>query len=226
MTEFIREEKPHSYTVLDNTFIRDAGLSWKAKGVMTYLLSLPEGWRIYQCELEKHALDGRESLTKAMRELEARGYLEKEQKKSEAGRFDGYIYRVIECPGNHRCGFTAAEKPFTEKPFTENPQLLNTDLNKYTEDSNKESVKNHTPAKKAPFSPPSVEEVASYCTERGNGIDPQAFIDYYEARGWRFNNGAKVKDWRAVVRTWERRDAERVQVHQAENKMNENKKIF
>lgn len=53
------------------------------------------------------------------------------------------------------------------------------------------------------FKPPTVEDVADYCRERGNGIDPQRFFDYNEARGWMLGK-SKMKDWRAAVRTWER----------------------
>lgn len=54
------------------------------------------------------------------------------------------------------------------------------------------------------FSPPSVEEVRAYCQERGNGIDPDAFVDFYQARGWRVGK-SPMKDWEAAVRTWEAR---------------------
>lgn len=60
-----------------------------------------------------------------------------------------------------------------------------------------------TPKQKR-FVPPSVDEVKAYCLERGNGIDPDAFIDYYRANGWHVGRGT-MKDWRAAVRTWERR---------------------
>ena len=53
--------------------------------------------------------------------------------------------------------------------------------------------------------PPSVEDVRAYCAERANGIDPQAFVDYYDARGWRYGQGKPIVDWRAAVRTWENR---------------------
>lgn len=53
------------------------------------------------------------------------------------------------------------------------------------------------------FVPPTVEEVRAYCEERRNGIDAQRFVDYYEARGWRYGKTG-MKDWRAAVRTWER----------------------
>lgn len=51
--------------------------------------------------------------------------------------------------------------------------------------------------------PRDVEEVAEYCKQRGNGVDPYKFYDYYESCGWKTRAGV-VKDWRARVRTWER----------------------
>lgn len=53
------------------------------------------------------------------------------------------------------------------------------------------------------FCVPSVDEVRIYCQERGNGIDPQAFLDYYDARGWKLGK-TPMKDWKAAVRTWEK----------------------
>lgn len=53
------------------------------------------------------------------------------------------------------------------------------------------------------FIPPTVEEVRQYCQERNNGIDPEQFVDYYQARGWFLKPGQQVKDWKACVRTWE-----------------------
>lgn len=53
------------------------------------------------------------------------------------------------------------------------------------------------------FTPPTVEEVAAYCRERKNNVDPQKFVDYYTANGWKVGRN-NMKDWRAAVRTWER----------------------
>lgn len=58
--------------------------------------------------------------------------------------------------------------------------------------------------KRKRFAPPTLEEVKAYCLERNNGIDPQAFIDYYAARGWKLGKDT-MKDWKAAVRTWENR---------------------
>lgn len=56
--------------------------------------------------------------------------------------------------------------------------------------------------------PPTLDEVRAYCLERRNGIDPQAFMDFYEARGWKYGQGRPVVDWKACVRTWEHRRRE------------------
>lgn len=67
-------------------------------------------------------------------------------------------------------------------------------------DSKGESVRGE---KAKRFIPPTVEEVESYCSERGNGIYAQSFIDFYESKGWMIGKN-KMKDWKAAVRTWER----------------------
>lgn len=58
-----------------------------------------------------------------------------------------------------------------------------------------------TTAKK--FTPPSIEEVTAYCLERGKGVDPQRFVDFYTSNGWKVGKNP-MKDWKASVRTWER----------------------
>lgn len=56
------------------------------------------------------------------------------------------------------------------------------------------------------FVPPTVEEVAEYVRFRGSGVDPQGFIDFYEAKGWMVGR-TPMKDWKAACRnaeSWER----------------------
>jgi len=53
---------------------------------------------------------------------------------------------------------------------------------------------------------PSIEEITAYCTQRKNKIDPQYFLDYQTARDWKLKGGQKIKDWKAVIRTWEKND--------------------
>lgn len=59
--------------------------------------------------------------------------------------------------------------------------------------------------KRVNFVPPSLEEVAAYCSDRKNGIDPESFIAFYQSKGWMIGKN-KMKDWKAAVRTWEQRE--------------------
>jgi ribosomal protein S8 len=61
---------------------------------------------------------------------------------------------------------------------------------------------NNTTNKGTRFTPPSVDEVNDYCNQRNNLVDPQTFIDFYQAKGWMVGKN-KMKDWKACVRTWE-----------------------
>ena len=68
------------------------------------------------------------------------------------------------------------------------------------QESGKEEGAGETTAKR--FTPPTVEDVRAYCTERKNKIDAQAFVDFYESKGWKVGNQS-MKSWKASVRTWE-----------------------
>lgn len=52
---------------------------------------------------------------------------------------------------------------------------------------------------------PTRDEVRAYCMERGNNIDADEFVDYYTGNGWMVGKN-KMKDWKAAVRIWERKD--------------------
>ena len=59
--------------------------------------------------------------------------------------------------------------------------------------------------KKAFFKKPTLDEVKNYCILRKNNIEADAFIDFYESKGWQIGK-EKMKSWKACVRTWENRD--------------------
>lgn len=55
------------------------------------------------------------------------------------------------------------------------------------------------------FRKPTLDEVAAYCAERKNNVDPQAWHDHYTSNGWKVGKNP-MRDWQAAVRTWERTD--------------------
>jgi hypothetical protein len=58
---------------------------------------------------------------------------------------------------------------------------------------------------KARFAPPTTEEVQRYISEKGYTFDAEAFVAYYEARGWKLANG-KMASWKAACVTWQKRE--------------------
>ena len=80
------------------------------------------------------------------------------------------------------------------KPITNNQE---------PETNNQSNTGDKSPKKKSSrFVPPTVEQVAEYCKQRGNSINPKTFVDYYSSSNWMRGN-TKIKDWKACVRTWE-----------------------
>ena len=55
------------------------------------------------------------------------------------------------------------------------------------------------------FKKPLIEEINNYCRERNNRVDPERFFDFYESKGWKVGN-QPMKDWKAAVRTWEKKE--------------------
>lgn len=142
-----RVHKNENYTVLSNYHFREKGMSLKAKGLLSLMLSLPESWDYSAAGLVTLSKDGKDSVNAALKELEKFGYLRRTQAISEDGKFSGYNYEIYEQPSDAAKAAAAekataaapkAAKPTTEKPFaenpstgkptTENPPQLNTDL--------------------------------------------------------------------------------------------------
>lgn len=59
-----------------------------------------------------------------------------------------------------------------------------------------------TPQRAKRFTPPSLEDVQQYVKERGSRVDPQGFIDFYAAKGWKIGK-TPMKDWKAACRNAE-----------------------
>ena len=68
-----------------------------------------------------------------------------------------------------------------------------------------EPAQSAKPPARTRFSPPSVQEIEEYCREKGFLLDAERFVDYYASIGWRVGKNP-MKDWRAAVRTWVKKD--------------------
>lgn len=96
-------------------FVRDRGLSWKAKGIAALLASHSATFVFSATELEKWARDGRDGTAAGIRELESAGYLRRERQSS-----GEMVYRLFPEPQTEKPE-EAGGKPLPENPPTENP---------------------------------------------------------------------------------------------------------
>lgn len=65
---------------------------------------------------------------------------------------------------------------------------------------------------------PSLDEIQTYCVERGNNVDPEKWRAYYESNGWRVGKNP-MKDWKAAVRTWEKSEFNQASPKQSSGSM-------
>lgn len=78
MKSIFRIKKNDNFVIMDKTFLNDKSLSWKAKGIMAYMLSKPNDWTFYLDELMTHSTDGERSFRSGFKELTDNGYVKRE----------------------------------------------------------------------------------------------------------------------------------------------------
>lgn len=129
-TYFIKQHRKDNFTILDNTCIRDDRISWKAKGVHTYLMSLPDDWKIHISEIVNHSSDGKAALYSAIQMLEEYGYIKKIRNRRKDGCFENTVYQVFESPEAKDADTDV--HPLTDFPDVDNPDMENPVLDNRT----------------------------------------------------------------------------------------------
>ena len=132
-----RISKTKNFTVMSNYHFKEKGMSLKAKGLLSLMLSLPDSWDYSITGLVKLSKDGKDSVMTALAELEKFGYLTRAQMTNEKGQFNGVEYNIFEepqeqsaVPDNSNSAFKKSEKQSSEKPPQLNTNPLRTNENK------------------------------------------------------------------------------------------------
>jgi len=130
-----RIEKTRDYTVMSNHHLRDTNLSLKAKGLLSLMLSLPEGWDYTTKGLAYICKDGVDSICAGVRELEEHGYVIRERIRNANGQLGSTQYTILEQPrprepeqDTPKQEKPKQENPILEKPRQGNPAQLNIDI--------------------------------------------------------------------------------------------------
>lgn len=130
------KNKDNPYVMLNKFFLDcEPKLSWKAKGILTYLLSKPDDWTIMVCDLIKKSADGKDAVYAGLKELQKFRYMDYQKVRDEKGRIIKHEYLIFETPYPENpevdapfTGNPEMDKPEMEKPDTDNPPLLNNDI--------------------------------------------------------------------------------------------------
>ena len=112
----VRTPKRERYVVISKVPLEDKRLSWEARGMLSYLLSKPDGWTVSTAHLEKQASgrgSGRDAVQAILKELANAGYITRQRGRN-TGRFAGYEYAIHEEP--------VGVSPQPAKPVTVPPQ--------------------------------------------------------------------------------------------------------
>ena len=110
-------EKTKDFTIMSNYHFRDMNLSLKAKGLLSYMLSLPDDWDYLLNGLCSICKESIKAIRSILKELEDNGYLKRTKKQLENGRFS-YEYNIFEIP--------YTQKGHTEEGHVEEDTQINT----------------------------------------------------------------------------------------------------
>jgi uncharacterized phage protein (TIGR02220 family) len=172
----IRVKKDTNYVVRNKTALNDDRLTWTAKGIMSYLLSMPNDWVFYTEDLIKHAVDGEASFRTGFKELEQLGYVK--QHPVREGKKLYWEMIVFENP-------LLSGSQQVEKSDVENRELLSTDSLPNNDLDDKENI---------PFT-----EIIEYLNEKTGsrfkttGRKTRGFIKA------RWNEGFTFDDFQTVI---------------------------
>lgn len=98
MSTIFRVERTGNFTVMSNMHLKDRRLSFKSKGLLSVIFSLPPDWKYTLTGFAKIAADGVESVKSTVKELEKYGYVSRRQTRDERGRMSVNEYLVYENP--------------------------------------------------------------------------------------------------------------------------------
>ncbi len=141
LNEIIRVRRcPNNFVTMDKTFLEDTRLSFKAKGILAYLLSKPDNWKVIVGNLVNYAVDGKASVYAGLKELKECGYYQKVPIRDEKGRrilrWESTIYEIPELSEMLKTEENSRVSLLTGFQEIENQEIENLDLENWEHNNN------------------------------------------------------------------------------------------
>ena len=199
-----RSEHSENFTVLSNSLIRDSRLSDSALRLLVFMMSCSDDWSFSIKGLVKQLGWPERKVMRLVNELKKAGYIEQVTQFDENGKFRPNSWHIYEDSHALRVSRNASTTQRVNDAKRDSRNASPTHDVKSVDIRNT-NIERNTKVKEGGkrFAPPTVDEVALYCQERGNQVDPDAFVNFYTSKGWMVGKN-KMKDWKAAVRTWEK----------------------
>ena len=222
-----RDDHTNNYMVISNGIARDDRLTLEARGLLVFMLSMSDDWNFSIKGLMSQTGLKRSVILRMVKELTEAGYISHKQEHEKSGKFTAKTWEIYEnCTvvRNHRSRSKpqsvktdyGKEPDFVDSSPRSDFTVVGSDRGRFSPQSVETVVGENGPIRNTNierntkekeggkrFAPPTVDEVAHYCQERGNQVDPDAFVNFYTSKGWMVGKN-KMKDWKAAVRTWEK----------------------
>jgi len=143
----------NNFTIVNNQIIENKNLSWKAKGILIYLISRPDDWQVYIKDLINRACDGEKALRSGLKELEENGYLNKKIERDSKGRFVKTIYYIYDTPEENKNFYPIyqnrkVDKNTIKQPFSQKRNVEKRNTEKEVHNNTNINNMNHTKKKK------------------------------------------------------------------------------
>lgn len=198
--QIVRAKSEKDFTLISNKLLQDCSMSFEEKGMLVFLLSLPEDWVLYKSNLHEKTNQPKGTVDRVFKLLQDKGYIVSVRVIDEKTKvFQGWNHVVYESP-------TTEDSRHRQTPESENadigqttPIQIHSITNTHINKTKKENIKR----KKVDFEPPTLDEVKRYFIENGySPIKGEQAFNYYSSSNWVDKNNKQVLNWKLKMQMW------------------------
>lgn len=198
-----------NYVVLSNDVAQCKDLTWEEKGMILFLQSLPQDWKIHKSSIHEFSSSGDHSTRNVFNSLVKKGYIQSVRLTKEGNKFAGWDH-IFDVDKNFDDCFPTCGKPTNGEPTTGKPHTTKEEYTKEIDTKEIESsdFKKIIPSnKKNAASTCTIEQATEYAEKNGfNKEFANKFHSYYVRCEWRDSQGKIVKNWKNRMNSWMSRE--------------------